>query len=69
MTERTPKPEVDRATKDRIVWIDCEMTGLRLGTDKLIEVAVNTHPGIDRYRYAMSLKLEGRHEAIAEMRV
>lgn len=24
---------------DRIVWIDCEMTGLEVGTDELIEVA------------------------------
>jgi oligoribonuclease len=30
---------VDR-TADRIVWIDCEMTGLELGHDALIEVAV-----------------------------
>jgi len=28
-----------RATNDRIVWIDCEMTGLNLTTDALIEVA------------------------------
>ena len=28
-----------RATNDRIVWIDCEMTGLSLTTDALIEVA------------------------------
>ena len=25
--------------QDKLVWIDCEMTGLRPGTDKLIEVA------------------------------
>ena len=25
---------------DRIVWIDCEMTGLDIGTDALVEVAV-----------------------------
>ena len=25
--------------QDKLVWIDCEMTGLRLETDKLIEVA------------------------------
>ena len=25
---------------DRLVWIDCEMTGLDVGTDELIEVAV-----------------------------
>ena len=28
-----------RAAIDRIVWIDCEMTGLSLATDALIEVA------------------------------
>ena len=28
-----------RATNDRIVWIDCEMTGLSLTSDALIEVA------------------------------
>ncbi|WP_028659614.1 oligoribonuclease [Nocardioides insulae] len=27
------------ATTDRLVWIDCEMTGLDLGADALIEVA------------------------------
>jgi oligoribonuclease len=29
----------DRSTTDRIVWIDCEMTGLSLQADALIEVA------------------------------
>ena len=29
----------DRAVNDRIVWIDCEMTGLSLKDDALIEVA------------------------------
>ena len=29
----------DRALADRIVWIDCEMTGLSLETDAIIEVA------------------------------
>ena len=27
-------------TSDPLVWIDCEMTGLDLGADALIEVAV-----------------------------
>ena len=31
--------ETDRAHTDRIVWIDCEMTGLDLEKDALIEVA------------------------------
>ncbi|NLV77833.1 MAG: oligoribonuclease [Rhodococcus sp.] len=25
--------------QDKLVWIDCEMTGLRVGSDKLIEIA------------------------------
>ena len=29
----------DRGSADRIVWIDCEMTGLALQTDALVEVA------------------------------
>ena len=29
-----------QASTDRIVWIDCEMTGLDLGADALVEVAV-----------------------------
>jgi oligoribonuclease len=32
-------PATDRAHTDRIVWIDCEMTGLSLETDALVEVA------------------------------
>ena len=30
----------DRSSSDRLVWIDCEMTGLDLAHDALIEVAV-----------------------------
>jgi oligoribonuclease len=33
------QPPTERSTNDRIVWIDCEMTGLSLHTDALIEVA------------------------------
>ena len=28
------------AVRDELVWIDCEMTGLDLKTDRLIEIAV-----------------------------
>ncbi|ROQ38343.1 oligoribonuclease [Frondihabitans sp. PhB188] len=43
------------ASSDRLVWIDCEMTGLDLGVDELVEVAVvitdfdlvPVHPGFD----------------------
>ena len=34
-----PANPTDRALNDRIVWIDCEMTGLSLEHDALIEVA------------------------------
>ena len=34
-----PTSTSDRALADRIVWIDCEMTGLSLQDDALIEVA------------------------------
>jgi len=33
------QPPTERSINDRIVWIDCEMTGLSLHTDALIEVA------------------------------
>lgn len=40
MTGATPTPESPaRALADRIVWVDCEMTGLDLQNDALIEVA------------------------------
>lgn len=38
MSQQTGRPN-DRAHADRIVWIDCEMTGLSLEHDALIEVA------------------------------
>jgi oligoribonuclease len=34
-----PSSATDRALTDRIVWIDCEMTGLSLEHDALVEVA------------------------------
>ncbi|HET8598706.1 MAG TPA: oligoribonuclease [Segeticoccus sp.] len=38
--DQTSEPSSgDRARSDRIVWIDCEMTGLDLSADALIEVA------------------------------
>ena len=26
--------------KERLIWVDCEMTGLNIETDKLLEIAV-----------------------------
>ncbi len=39
MTDSSTVPPGDRAHTDRIVWIDCEMTGLSLQHDALVEVA------------------------------
>lgn len=36
----TSSGSADQSSNDRIVWIDCEMTGLDLGADALVEVAV-----------------------------
>ncbi len=36
---RVTQNPTDRSVNDRIVWIDCEMTGLSLENDALIEVA------------------------------
>ncbi|ADU47851.1 oligoribonuclease [Intrasporangium calvum] len=38
MTTTNDSPN-QRAISDRIIWIDCEMTGLSLRTDALVEVA------------------------------
>ena len=37
---RQPTLPTVNAVRDELVWIDCEMTGLDLGSDKLIEIAV-----------------------------
>ncbi len=39
MPESPSPTPTDRAVNDRIVWIDCEMTGLSLTDDALVEVA------------------------------
>ncbi|MGY1616984.1 oligoribonuclease [Geodermatophilus sp. SYSU D00691] len=58
-----------------LVWIDCEMTGLDLGKDKLIEVAVlvtdsELHPldpGLDLVISAPDDVLDGMTEVVAAM--
>ena len=68
MTERTPKPEVDRATKDRIVWIDCEMTGLSLEADALVEVAaLVTDFELNQLGEGVDLVIKPPAEALAQM--
>jgi oligoribonuclease len=63
------------AENGRLVWIDCEMTGLDLAKDKLIEVAVLItdseltvlDPGLDLVISADDADLEGMDEVVAEM--
>ncbi|MDG4808186.1 oligoribonuclease [Micromonospora sp. WMMD1120] len=60
---------------DLLVWIDCEMTGLDLGRDKLIEVAaLVTDPdlnvlgdGVDVVIHADELALEAMPEVVQTM--
>ena len=60
---------------DRLVWIDCEMTGLDLGTDLLIEVAALVTDaelnvlgaGIDIVIGASAEQLERMPEVVREM--
>ena len=58
-----------------LVWIDCEMTGLELSRDKLIEVAVLVtdsdlnalDPGLDLIISADDADLDGMNEVVVEM--
>ena len=60
---------------DRLVWVDCEMTGLELGSDLLIEVAAIVtdsdlnvlDEGIDVVIHATAEQLERMPEVVREM--
>jgi oligoribonuclease len=60
---------------DRLVWIDCEMTGLDLGRDALIEIAVLVTDGdltvlgegVDVVIHADEAALAGMPEVVREM--
>ncbi|NUT34554.1 MAG: oligoribonuclease [Hamadaea sp.] len=60
---------------DLLVWVDCEMTGLNLGSDALIEVAaLVTDPdlnvlgdGVDVVIHAEEAQLAGMVEVVREM--
>ena len=60
---------------DRLVWVDCEMTGLELGSDLLIEVAAIVtdsdlnvlDEGIDVVIHASAEQLERMPEVVREM--
>src|SRR5437899_9667675 len=63
------------AVADRLVWIDCEMTGLDLGKDALIEIAALVTDadltvlgdGVDIVIHADEEKLDGMPEVVREM--
>ncbi|KGH48263.1 oligoribonuclease [Modestobacter caceresii] len=60
---------------NNLVWIDCEMTGLDLASDKLIEVAVVVtdsqlnvlDPGLDVIIHAEDADLAGMADVVTEM--
>jgi oligoribonuclease len=57
-----------RATNDRIVWIDCEMTGLNLTTDALIEVAaLVTDYELNQLGDGIDLVIKPAAEALEQM--
>ena len=64
-----------RSVNDLLVWVDCEMTGLEVGRDKLIEVAaLVTDPdlnvigdGVDVVIHADDALLDGMLEVVADM--
>jgi oligoribonuclease len=63
------------AVRDELVWIDCEMTGLDLGSDRLIEIAALVTDadlnvlgeGIDVVIHADDEALNGMVEVVARM--
>jgi oligoribonuclease len=64
MSTSTP----DRAATDRIVWIDCEMTGLSLERDALIEVAaLVTDFDLRQLGEGVDIVIRPPDEALAQM--
>ena len=63
------------AVRDELVWIDCEMTGLDLGSDKLIEIAALVTDaelnilgdGVDVVIHADDAALSSMVDVVAEM--
>lgn len=62
-------------SKDRLVWIDCEMTGLNLESDELVEIAVVitdydlnlVDPGLDIIIKPAASALENMGDFVREM--
>jgi oligoribonuclease len=63
------------AVRDELVWIDCEMTGLDLGSDRLIEIAALVTDaelnvlgeGVDVVIHADDAALDGMVDVVATM--
>jgi oligoribonuclease len=63
------------SSADRLVWIDCEMTGLDVAIDELVEVAVVitdfdlnlVHPGFDIVIKPDQAALDNMNEFVTEM--
>ena len=63
------------AVRDELVWIDCEMTGLDLGSDRLIEIAVLVTDadlnvlgdGVDVVIHADEAALSGMIDVVKQM--
>jgi oligoribonuclease len=63
------------AARDELVWIDCEMTGLDLGSDKLVEIAALVTDGelnllgdgVDVVIHADDAVLESMGDVVTEM--
>ncbi|MGO4203532.1 oligoribonuclease [Rhodococcus sp. TAF43] len=54
--------------QDKLVWIDCEMTGLRLGTDKLIEIAaLVTDSDLNILGEGVDIVIHADDDALADM--
>src|SRR5690606_34755011 len=69
---RNPGPRPDVATlsvvQDKLVWIDCEMTGLRIGSDKLIEIAaLVTDSDLNVLGDGVDIVIHADDEALAAM--
>jgi oligoribonuclease len=66
---------LSNAVRDELVWIDCEMTGLDLGSDRLIEIAALVTDaelnvlgeGIDVVIHADDAALDGMLQVVAQM--
>src|SRR3954447_4669449 len=64
----SPASRASRSETDRIVWIDCEMTGLSLTTDALVEVAaLVTDYELNQLGDGVDLVVTPPAEALAQM--